>query len=189
MAVVLVASTALGSSCSETSPTREIARDSSESTIPGVPPTAPPTTAYDGRGLSPDAMTLIGDLNDLLAERDVCEILTGGTLEPILEGDFDATNLVTSPSGVSQLLVAVDSLFAHLVDIAPTEIKPAMATIRSVWKRTAEIDPGATDRDAAAQAIIAEPETQAAAEILGNWLTLNCGSSTNILSGIPGLGS
>lgn len=176
-------------SCSETSPTREIARDPSESTIPGVLPTAPPTTKYAGQGLSPDAMTLIAKLNDLLTEDDLCEVLTGRTLKPFLTGDFDATNLVTSPSGVSQLLVAVDSLFAHLVEIAPVEVKPAVATVRSVWQRTASIDPGATDRDARTRAIMAEPETRAAAEMLGGWLTKNCNATANILSGIPGLGT
>ncbi|MGB6057820.1 MAG: hypothetical protein WBF71_06110 [Microthrixaceae bacterium] len=189
IAVVVVAATLglVGVSCSETSPTREIARNSSESTIPGVPPTAPPTTKYDGRGLSPDAMALIGELNDLLSERDICEVLTGNALKPFLSGDFDATSLVTSPSGVSQLLVAVDSLFTHLVDIAPDEIKPAMDTIRSTWKRVAAIDPGATDREARTDAILAEPESRAATQILGAWLPQNCGPAASILSGIPGL--
>lgn len=176
----------VGASCTETSPTREIAKDKSEETIPGPAPTAPPTTKYDGRGLSPDAMSLIAQLNDLLSERDLCQILTGDALKPFLSGDFDATNLVTSPSGVSQLLVAVDSLFAHMVDIAPVEIKPAMATIRGVWKRIAAIDTGATDREARTDAILDEPQTKAALAIVAAWLPKNCGAAS-VLSGIPGL--
>lgn len=175
-----------GVSCSETSPTRELANDPADVTIPGVPPTAPPTTKYDGRGLSPDAMVLIGQLNELQSETELCALLTGNVLKPLLSGEIDMTSLVTSPSGVSQLLVAVDSLFAHMVEISPPEVQPATATIRDIWKRVAEIPADATDRDARTAAIMAEPSSEAAKSILESWLTKNCGTGS-VISGL-GLG-
>ncbi len=165
--------TALGA-CSSTSETVEMDDDPADVTVAGVPPTAPPSTAFDGSGLSASANDLIAQLAAIQTETDLCVILTGEAFQPFLEGSLDTTNLVTSPSGLTQLLIAVDSIFAHIVEISPGPVQPAAAVIQDVWTRVASINSAAPDYQAQVDAILVEPEVVAAYQSLGAWVTANC---------------
>ena len=163
--------------CSSTSETVEMDDDPADVTIPGIPPTAPPSTAFDGSGLSASANQLISQLTAIQLETDLCVILTGEAFQPFLSGELDTTNLVTSPSGLTQLLVAFDSIFAHIVEISPAEVQPAAAVIQDVWVRVASISSSAPDYQAQVDAILVEPEVVAAYQSLGVWVTANCAGS------------
>jgi hypothetical protein len=164
--------------CSRTqSETVEAADDPADVTVPGVPPTAPPSSAFDGSGLSGDANQLIAELAAIQRETDLCVIVTGDAFEPFLTGEVDTTNLVTSPSGLTQLLAAIDAIFAHVVEISPAEVQPATATIQDTWLRVASISSAAPDYQAQVDAIMVEPQVVAAYESLGTWVTVNCAGS------------
>ena len=169
--------------CTKTSETTEMSDDPADVTIPGVPPTAPPTTEYDGRGLSSDANQLLADLAAIQQETDLCTILTGDSFAPFLEGKADTTNLVTSPSGVTQLYVAVNSIFARIVEISPAEIQPATVILQDVWTRVSSISPGAPDYQDQVDAIAAEPQVAAAYQAIATWAATNCGSSLLLQGG------
>lgn len=180
LAVVL---SVCAASCSQTSETTEMASDPADATVPGVPPTAPPTTEYDGRGLSSDANKLLADLAAIQQETDLCTILTGDALTPFLDGKADTTNLVTSPSGVTQLYVAVNSIFARIVEISPPEIQPSTVILQDVWTRVSSVSPGAPDYQDQVDAIAAEPQVAAAYQAIGTWAATNCGSSLLLQGG------
>jgi hypothetical protein len=164
--------------CSRTqSETVEAADDPADVTVPGVPPTAPPSSAFDGSGLSGDANQLIAELAAIQRETDLCVIVTGDAFEPFLTGEVDTTNLVTSPSGLTQLLAAIDAIFAHVVEISSAEVQPATATIQDTWLRVASISSAAPDYQAQVDAIMVEPQVVAAYESLGTWVTVNCAGS------------
>lgn len=172
---------ALGAGCSSSSETLELSEDSADVTIAGVPPTAPPSTEYDGSGLSSDANQLIADLGAIEDETDLCVIITGDAFQPFLTGDIDTTNLVTSPSGVTQLFVAIDSIFAHIVTISPPEIQPSAAVLQDVWTRVAALASASTDNQAQVDAILAEPQVAESVQALATWAATNCGA--NLLAG------
>ncbi|MHB1138425.1 MAG: hypothetical protein ACYC2O_05660, partial [Microthrixaceae bacterium] len=174
-AVLIALATASGAcSTSTSSETVEMDHDPADVTIAGVPPTAPPSTTFDGSGLSASANDLIAQLAAIQTETDLCVILTGEAFQPFLGGTLDTTNLVTSPSGLTQLLIAVDSIFAHIVEISPPPVQPAAATIQDVWTRIASINSAAADYQAQVDAILVEPEVIAAYQSLGGWVTANC---------------
>jgi len=178
---VLAAATILATAtigCSRTeSATVEMVDDPADVTIAGTPPTAPPSTEYDGRGLSSDANKLIEDLVAIQQETDLCVILTGDAFAPFLSGELDTTNLVTSPSGVSQLIVAVNSIFARMVAIAPPEVQPATIVLQDVWTRVATLNSSAADYDEQVNAILAEAEVLAAYQSLATWAATTCGTA------------
>ena len=177
LVLAVVLSAALGA-CSRTqSETLEADDDPADVTVPGVPPTAPPSSAFDGSGLSGDANQLIAELAAIQRETDLCVILTGDAFEPFLTGEVDTTNLVTSPSGLTQLLAAIDAIFTHVVEISPAEVQPATATIQDTWVRVASISSAAPDYQAQVDAIMVEPQVVAAYESLGSWVTVNCAGS------------
>lgn len=164
-------------SCTKTSETTEMSDDPADITVPGVPPTAPPTTVYDGRGLSSDAKTLVANLAAVESETDLCTILTGDSFAPFLDGKVDATNLVTSPSGLNQLLVTVNSIFDHIVEIAPSPIQPSLVILQDVWSRVSSLSSAAPEYQSQVDAIAAEPQVAAAYQALGTWVASNCGST------------
>jgi len=177
LVLAVVLSAALGA-CSRTqSETLEADDDPADVTVPGVPPTAPPSSAFDGSGLSGDANQLIAELAAIQRETDLCVILTGDAFEPFLTGEVDTTNLVTSPSGLTQLLAAIDAIFTHVVEISPADVQPATATIQDTWVRVASISSAAPDYQAQVDAIMVEPQVVAAYESLGSWVTVNCAGS------------
>ena len=49
----------------------ELNEDIADVTVPGVPPTFPPTTQYDGSGLSDDANVLLQEIAALQTEEDL----------------------------------------------------------------------------------------------------------------------
>lgn len=163
----------VGCSRSE-SATVEMSSDPADVTIAGVPPTAPPSTEFDGTGLSDDANQLIKDLTAIQGEKDLCVILTGEAFAPFLAGQVDTTNLVTSPAGVTQLIVAVDSVFAHIVVISPPSVQPATVVLQDVWTRVAALNSSAADYAAQRDAILVEPQVASAYQSLASWTALNC---------------
>lgn len=181
VAAAVLAVAAVG--CTRTSETTEMSDDPADVTVPGVPPTAPPTTEYDGRGLSSDANKLISELAAIESETDLCTILTGESFAPFLDGKIDTTNLVTSPSGVTQLYVAVNSIFAHVVEISPPDVQPSTTILQDVWTRVSSISSSAPDYQAQVDAIAAEPQVAAAYQALGTWAAGNCGSDVLLSQG------
>ncbi|CAN5462165.1 hypothetical protein BH10ACT3_BH10ACT3_24100 [soil metagenome] len=173
---VAVLSMATGA-CTQQSETQELGQDPSDVTIAGTPPTAPPTTAYDGRGLTSDANRLLAELQALQDEPDLCIVLVGDGLQPFLTGQVDTTNLVTSPSGLTQLLAAVNGLFSHVVTIAPPDIQPATATLADMWTRVAAVDTTAVDHDAQVDAITSDPAVTQAGQSVVTWVATNCDTS------------
>jgi hypothetical protein len=163
--------------CTSISETTEAADDPADVTVPGVPPTAPPTTAYDGTGLTSDARQLIADLAAIEEETDLCEVVAGDTLEPFLTGEVDTTTLITSPSGLNQLLAVLNSLFAHMVDISPPDIQGSTAVLADAWTQVGSISSAAPDYQAQVDAITDTPEVDAAYDAVGTWAVRNCGSS------------
>ncbi len=152
----------------------ELNEDIADVTVPGVPPTFPPTTQYDGSGLSDDANVLLQEIAALQTEEDLCVILTGKALQPLFTGGLDTTTLVTSPSGLTQLLIAFNSIFSYIETIAPDQVKPAAATINDVWARISSLNSSAATNQAQVQAILIEPQVVAAFEGLATWASANC---------------
>lgn len=176
LATTLCCLVALGCSRTE-SETVEMADDPADVTIPGVPPTLPPSTPFDGSGLSDDANELIAELAAIQEETDLCVILTGDAFAPFLGGELDTTNLVTSPSGVSQLIVAVNSIFARMVEISPVEVQPATTVLQDVWTRVATLNSSASDYDQQVNAILGEAEVVAGYQSLATWAATTCGTA------------
>jgi hypothetical protein len=175
-AAVCVAALA-GAGCTSTSETTELSDDQADVTVPGVPPTAPPTTEYDGSGLTSDARQLIADLAALEEETDLCAILSGEAIEPFLSGQVDTTTLITSPSGLNQLLAVLNTIFAHIVEISPPEVQSSTAVLEDVWTQVGSISSAAPDYEAQVQVITDRPEVSAAYDTVGTWAVTNCGAS------------
>ena len=163
-----------GCSTPRSEKTEELNEDIADVTVPGVPPTFPPSTQYDGSGLSDDANALLKEIAAIQTETDLCVILTGEAFQPLLTGDLDTTNLVTSPSGLTQLLIAFNSTFSYIETIAPDEVVPAAATLNDVWTRISSLNSGAASNQAQVQAILTEPQVVAAYESLASWAAVNC---------------
>ena len=172
--IVLAVIAVLAGDCSSTSPTREIDNDSSRDPIAGPPPTAPPVTEYAGPGLSTEAVALLQQLRDFQQETDLCSILSSKTVKTVLGGDLDASGLVTTPSGIAQMLVALEDFFRHLVDISPPAVRPSMETLRQTWKDLSAIEADALDREAQTEAILSSPQVESAVANMGTWMKQNC---------------
>ena len=172
--VLLAVLLAAGCSTPRSESTAELSDDQADVTIAGVPPTFPPTTQYDGSGLSDDANALLQEIAALQTETDLCVILTGKALQPLLTGNLDTTNLVTSPSGLTQLLIAFNSVFSYIKTIAPAAVRPAASTLNDVWIRISSLNSGAASNQAQVQAILIEPEVIAAYQSLAAWASANC---------------
>lgn len=160
--------------CSESSPTRELEHDASRDTIAGPRPTAPPSTDYKGPGLSSEGNQLLKELRGFQQQDDLCEVLSSKTIRSLLGGDVEVTGLVTTPSGVAQVLITLDSLFEHLVVISPPAVKPSMATVQETWKKLSAVEADALDREARIEAILSAPEVGAALQNITSWTSQNC---------------
>ncbi len=174
MLLFLCVAVIAGCSTPRSENTEELNEDIADVTVPGVPPTCPPSTQYDGSGLSDDANALLKEIAAIQTETDLCVILTGEAFQPLLTGDLDTTNLVTSPSGLTQLLIAFNSTFSYIETIAPDEVVPAAATLNDVWTRISSLNSGAASNQAQVQAILTEPQVVAAYESLASWAAVNC---------------
>ena len=174
MLLFLCVAVIAGCSTPRSEKTEELNEDIADVTVPGVPPTFPPSTQYDGSGLSDDANALLKEIAAIQTETDLCVILTGEAFQPLLTGDLDTTNLVTSPSGLTQLLIAFNSTFSYIETIAPDEVVPAAATLNDVWTRISSLNSGAASNQAQVQAILTEPQVVAAYESLASWAAVNC---------------
>lgn len=151
--------------------------------MPGNLPTAPTTSPDDGEGLTPNANALLAELESLREETDLCRILSGAAFEGLLTEELDTTALVTNPAGLSRLITALDSTFAHLVEIAPPELTESMRTLRDVWTRLASLGPVADAQERAA-AVLAEPQVVAANTAVIEWAGANCVRSA--ITDLPG---
>jgi hypothetical protein len=180
IAVVVIALVGVG--CSSDATTTELADDPADVTVPGPRPTAP--TEDDDSGLSASGNELLAQLEAVSEETDLCKVLTGEAFATLLSEDVDVASLVTSPSGVTQLLTLVDATFAQLVVIAPPAVRPAMTTIQEVWTRVASLNTGAADAQERTAEILAEPQVQQANQTLITWAALNCpGAAANLAQG------
>jgi len=66
-------------------------------------------------------------------------------------------------------------LFAHMVDIAPSEVvRSDLDTMRGVWQGVATLDPRAPDAADRAGQLIADPAVQRAQANLGVWVQSTC---------------
>jgi hypothetical protein len=167
LGVVLVVAT----SCARTSESVELAEDPADVTVPGPPPTAPPRDESTS-GIS-GATRLISDLEALQRADDLCEVLTGDAFARLVAQDPDATGLVTSPAGVTQLVALLERTFDHLVGIAPAEVRGDMGTVRDVWLRIVALGP-APDAARRAEELVAAPEVVGAVQRLALWTATNC---------------
>lgn len=161
-------------SCSGSSPTRELEHDASRDTIAGPRPTAPPSTALGGPGLSSEAVELLNELRGFRQDSDLCDILSSNTVKSLLGGKLEVSGLVTTPSGIAQVLVELDLFFDHLVKVSPPAVNPSMATIQKAWKDLSAIEADALDKDQRSQAIISDPALQQAVKTVGTWTQQNC---------------
>jgi hypothetical protein len=175
-AFALLAALALPAACGGgASDNVELSEDPSDETVAGPLPTAPPDTVGDGQvGLGPDANALLGELDRLRDETDLCRILTGAAFESLLERRFDPAGLVTNPAGLARLLTSIDAVVTHVVEIAPPEIAPSMQTVEQVWRRIVALDPEQPDVQAQVSAILAEPGVVEANQAVLTWGVLNC---------------
>ena len=172
VALVAVALLALWSaSCSSTSESSEVDTDVGDVTVPGPPPTAPP--ADDGAPTS-GAAAFIAELEALSKEPDLCRIVTGEAFRELLSGDLDIAGLAGTAAGATQVIVLVEQIFDHVVEIAPPELAPAAATLDDVWARVSVIPASSPDAEQQVAAILAEPKVVADLDGIGRWAAFNC---------------
>lgn len=184
VAVLLVAS-ACTLGCSRDAPTTEMADDPADVTVPGPRPTAPPED--DATGLSASGNELIAQLESISEATDLCKVLSGEAFSTLLSEEFDVASLVTSPSGVTQLVTLVDTTFAQLVVIAPPAVRPAMQTVQEVWTRVASLNTGAADAQRRTAEILAEPQVVEANRTIVTWAAVNCpGAAATLGAGAAG---
>lgn len=172
--LLVIAVLAFLSGCSGDSGVRELEHDSSDDTIQGPLPTAPPTTDYDGPGLSSEATRLLSRLRDLESEQNLCTVVTSSVVKDVLQGDVDLSGLATTPSGIAQMLVSVDRFFEHVVDVSPPELAPSTELIQRTWRQVAEIGGDASDREERVRAIVEAPDTRLAMDNFSAWIQQNC---------------
>ena len=158
-------------SCSSTSESAEVDSDVGDVTVPGVPPTAPP--ADDGAPTS-GAAAFIAELEALSKETDICRIVTGEAFRELLSGELDIAGLAGTAAGATQVIVLVDQIFDHVVEIAPPELAPAAVTLNDVWARVSVIPASSPDAEQKAAAILAEPQVVADLDRIGQWAVFNC---------------
>ena len=161
----------LTASCSSTSKSSEVDTDLADVTVPSPPPTAPP--ADDGMPSS-GAAAFIAELEALSNETDLCRIVTGEAFRELMEGDLDIAGLAGTAAGATQVIVLVDQIFDHVVEIAPPELAPAAATLDDVWARVSVIPASSPDSEAQVAAILAEPQVVADLDQIGRWAAINC---------------
>lgn len=179
--VVVIVVAMAAASCASDAPTTELANDPGDVTVPGPVPTAPTTVAGDG--LTESGNAFIVELEALSNETDLCAVLRGDALNDLLSQEFDLASLVTTPAGITQLLVLVDTTFEQLVAIAPIEVQPSMEVVRDVWTRVASLNAGGVDAQVRTAEILAEPQVLAANQSIVTWAALNCGSMQDLLGG------
>lgn len=185
LVALVVASLVVVAGCSSDATTTELANDPADVTVPGPRPTAPGEDTDSG--LSESGNDLLVQLEAISEETDLCKVLTGEAFATLLSGDFDVASLVTSPSGITQLLTLVDSTFAQLVAISPPAVRPAMQTIQEVWARVASLNTGAADAQERTAEILAEPQVAQANQTLVTWAALNCpGAAATLGTGAAG---
>jgi len=149
----------------------------------GAIPTAPPTSA-PGNNPEPTAAgsagplgvaQLVARIDALVAEDDLCTLLTGAALADVTGADLDLTSLLQDTSGFTTLFSSLGRLFAHMVDIAPSEVvRSDLDTMRGVWQGVATLDPRAPDAADRAGQLIADPAVQRAQANLGVWVQSTC---------------
>lgn len=177
--VAVVVLTLVVVACSGTSDLRELEHDASRDTIAGPRPTAPPVTEYTGPGLTADANDLLSQLRGLESERNLCTIMTSSTVADILAGDVDISRLATTPSGISQMIVAVDRFFAHVVEVSSPELQPSTRVVQRTWRQISEIGADANDREERTEAILNSPNVEVAVRNLATWMGDNCAGSSS----------
>jgi len=179
--VVLVVLGVLGSCAQETGPM--VVGESAPAEQSGAIPTAPPTSA-PGNNPEPTAAgsagplgvaQLVARIDALVAEDDLCTLLTGAALADVTGADLDLTSLLQDTSGFTTLFSSLGRLFAHMVDIAPSEVvRSDLDTMRGVWQGVATLDPRAPDAADRAGQLIADPAVQRAQANLGVWVQSTC---------------
>ena len=170
-AVVAVLLLGLSAACSSTSESSEVDSDVGDVTVPGAPPTAPPA---DDSAPTSGAAAFIAELEALSNETDVCRIVTGEAFRELISGELDIAGLAGTAAGATQVIVLVDQIFDHVVEIAPPELAPAAATLNDVWARVSVIPASSPDAEAQAAAILAEPQVVADLDRIGQWAVFNC---------------
>ena len=171
LAAVALVLVGLGSvSCSSTSESAEVDVDVGDVTVPGSPPTAPPAEDAPTSG----AGAFIAELEALSRETDLCRIVTGEAFRELLADDLDVAGLAGTAAGATQVIVLVDQIFDHVVEIAPPELGPAAATLHDVWARVSVIPASSPDAEAQTAAILAEPQVVADLDQIGRWAAFNC---------------
>jgi hypothetical protein len=180
--VVVIALAVTATSCASDAPTTELANDPGDVTVPGPVPTAPTTVV--GEGLSESGSALIAELEALSNETDLCAVLSGDALNGLLSQEFDIAGLVTTPAGITQLVVLVDATFEQLAAIAPPEVQPSMQVVHDVWTRVSSLNAGGADAQARTAEILAEPQVLAANQAIITWAAVNCGAVEDLLGGL-----
>jgi hypothetical protein len=143
-------------------------------------PSAPPTTS--GSSGRPAASSgdvtvdqLVARMDALVAEDDLCTLLTGSALSDVTGADLDLTSLLENPQGFTTLFASLGRLFGHMVDIAPSAaVQSDLETMRGVWQGVAGLDPRAPDAAERAAGLIANPAVQRAQSNLGVWVQSTC---------------
>lgn len=180
--VAVIVTTMTATSCASDAPTTELANDPADVTVPGPLPTAPTTVV--GEGLSESGSALIAELEALSNETDLCAVLSGEALNGLLSQEFDVASLVTTPAGITQLVVLLDATFEQLAAIAPPEVRPSMEVVHDVWTRLSSLNAGGADAQARTAEILSEPQVLAANQAIITWAALNCGAVQDLLGGI-----
>jgi len=158
--------------------TQEIAgRD--DGSLDGPLPTAP--NGGTDNGGSGDPFSGSVDINDLIRridalnqEDDLCTLLTGQAMNDLTGADINLASLATNPAGFSQLFASLDTLFGHMIQIAPADLNPPLTVLQGTWGGLADIDVRGADAETRASRLIASPDVEIANETLGAWVVGNC---------------
>ena len=145
--------------------------------LDGPLPTAP-DGGVSGSGGDPfsgdvDFAELIRRIEALNEEDDLCTLLTGQAAD-LTTADINVASLASNPAAFAQLFAALENVFGHMIDIAPTEVQPPLTTLQSVWAGMSAIDVRAADAEVKASQLLASEQTQAANAALGAWVAGNC---------------
>lgn len=147
--------------------------------LPTAPPAPPTTTGSSSRPTASSGNVTVDELvarmDGLVAEDDLCTLLTGSALADVTGADLDLTSLLEDPQGFTTLFASLGRLFGHMVDIAPSAtVQSDLETMRGVWQGVAGLDPRAPDAADRAGALIANPAVQRAQSNLGVWVQSTC---------------
>ena len=179
--LVVVAILAVGACASDSGPT-EVGgpgRVDEPGPLPTAPSAAPTTAGSSGRPAASSGNVTVDELvarmDALVAEDDLCTLLTGSALSDVTGADLDLTSLLEDPQGFTTLFASLGRLFGHMVDIAPSAtVQSDLETMRGVWQGVAGLDPRAPDAAERAGALIANPAVQRAQSNLGVWVQSTC---------------